>query len=82
MCELDHRCISISTVMNHDSTTQNTSLKRRDAIMRVLQGTAAVAFAAPAVVRAAPTASPPAPEPEFVPENDYPFFGSEPPEGF
>lgn len=64
--------------MNQDYT----SLTRRDALMRALKGTVAAAVAAPVIVQAAPPTPAPQPEPEFVPENDYPFFGGDVPEGY
>jgi hypothetical protein len=52
------------------------ALSRRDAITRVLAGGLAAA-ALPIAVGSA-TAATPVIEPEFVPENDYPYFGYEP----
>lgn len=52
------------------------TLTRREALLSALQGTVAAALAVPLIVTAAePTAMC---EPEFVPENDYPYFGWEP----
>jgi hypothetical protein len=64
--------------MNRD----HPSLTRRDALLRALKGTVAAAVAAPAIVQAAPPTPAPPPEPEFVPENDYPFFGGDLPEAY
>ena len=62
-----------------DPSRENT-LTRRDALKRAFKGSFATAVATPVILQAAPPA--PAPPPEFVPENDYPFFGGELPEGF
>lgn len=62
--------------------TEPNKLTRREALLNTLKGTVAVAMAAPVIAPAAPPAPPPQSEPEFVPENDYPFFGGELPEGF
>lgn len=61
--------------------TELTHLTRRDALLNALKGTIAAAVATPIIVQAAPEAPAPA-EAAFVPENDYPFFGGEVPEGF
>ena len=61
-------------VMNTESKT----FTRRDALLSVLQGTVAAAMVAPVMVQAAPQAAVLTLLPEFVPENDYPFFGAEP----
>jgi hypothetical protein len=52
------------------------ALSRREAIARVLAGGLAAAALPMAV--GSTTAATPVIEPEFVPENDYPFFGYEP----
>jgi len=59
--------------MNNESNT----LTRREALLNALKGTVAAALTVPCIVAAS---EPPLPshEPEFVPENDYPFFGPEP----
>lgn len=57
--------------------TEPTHLTRREALLNALKGTVAAAVAAPIIVQAAPEA-PVQAEAAFVPENDYPFFGSEP----
>jgi len=56
--------------------TEPNTLTRREALVSALKGTVALSLVAPFVTAAA---EPPAvPEPEFVPENDYPYFGCEP----
>lgn len=62
-------------------TPPSTALTRRDALMRALKGAVATAAAAPIVAQATAPAPSQQPEPAFVPENDYPFFGAEPPSG-
>ncbi len=57
--------------------TEPITLTRRETLLNALKGTVAAAVATPVIVQAAPT-----PEPEFVPDNDYPFFGGELPEGY
>ena len=59
---------------------EDSTLSRRTALKRALHGALAAALAPAASASLPPTAL--APEPEFVPENDYPFFGGELPEGF
>lgn len=54
----------------------DTSITRREAMLNALKGTVAASLAVPFITDAAEPASPS--EPEFVPENDYPFFGYEP----
>ena len=56
--------------------TQSHPLTRREAQLNTHKG--GVVAAAPAAARAAPTAPTSIPEPAFVPENDYPYFGPEP----
>lgn len=58
--------------MNSEPTT----LSRREALLSALKGSVALAVAAPLITSAEVPA--PVPEPEFVPENDYPYFGYEP----
>ena len=58
--------------MNPEPTT----LTRREALLHAFKGSLAVAAAGPLMAPA--NAPAPVPEPEFVPENDYPFFGYEP----
>lgn len=56
--------------------TEPPTLTRREALLSALQGTVAVSLAVPLISTGA---EPPVrPEPEFVPENDYPYFGWEP----
>jgi hypothetical protein len=57
------------------SSEPKSEITRRDALMRALKGSVAAAAIAPAITRA--STAPTLPEPEFVPENDYPFFGGE-----
>lgn len=52
------------------------SMTRREALLGTLKGALAASLAVPFITTAAETAPPP--DPEFVPENDYPFFGYEP----
>lgn len=61
--------------------TESNNLTRREALLSALKGTVAAAVAAPITVQAAPESSSQA-EDAFVPENDYPFFGGEVPEGY
>lgn len=58
-----------------------TPLSRREALLDTLKTAVITSLALPAVADASPV-PPPAPEPDFVPENDYPFFGGELPEGY
>lgn len=58
--------------------SESNNLTRRDALLNAFKGTVAAAVAAPDVLEAAPAAPTPYSAPEFVPENDYPFFGYEP----
>lgn len=62
--------------------TEPITLTRREALLNAIKGTVAAAVAPPVIVQAAPTAPTSPPEPEFVPENDYPFFGCDLPEGY
>lgn len=57
-------------------TTESTTFTRRETFLYAFKGTLAAAL----IVPASAIASEPSPvaEPEFVPENDYPFFGYEP----
>ena len=57
--------------------TEPNTLTRREALLNALKGTVAAAVAAPVIVQAAPPS-----QPEFVPENDYSFFGGELPEAY
>lgn len=56
--------------------TESHTLTRREALLSALQGTAAAALAVPLITTSAELPS--QPEPEFVPENDYPYFGCVP----
>lgn len=62
--------------------TEPNALTRRDALKRALHGALATAAIAPAIGRASTSLPAPAQEPEFVPENDYPFFGGEVPDAY
>lgn len=53
--------------MNNERNT----LTRREALLSAIKGAVTAAVVAPVIVEAAPSA----PEPEFIPENDYPYFG-------
>lgn len=57
-------------------TTESNRLTRREALLSAIKGSVAASLAMPFISKA--TGAPPAPKPEFVPENDYPFFGWEP----
>lgn len=61
--------------MNQEPNT----LTRREALLGALQGTLAAALAAPVMVQAETSVAAES-EVEFVPENDYPFFGYDPEE--
>lgn len=58
--------------------TEPKNLTRREALLSAIKGTIAAAVAAPIIVQAALPAPASSAEPEFVSENDYPFFGYEP----
>ena len=62
--------------------TESNTLTRREALLSALKGTVAAAVAAPVIVQAAPQVPVAPTEAEFVPENDYPFFGGEVPEAY
>jgi hypothetical protein len=56
--------------------TEPNTLTRREALLSALQGTVVAALAVPlSTTGTEPTART---EPEFIPENDYPYFGWEP----
>ena len=57
-------------------------LTRREALLNALKGTVAAAVATPVIVQATPAAPTAPSDPEFVLENDYPFFGGQTPEGY
>lgn len=65
-----------------NTTPESHSLSRREAMLRALKGAVTAAVVAPVIVQAAPPFPGVPTEPEFVPENDYPFFGGEVPEGY
>ena len=56
-------------------TTEPNLLTRREALLGVIKGAVAATAVAPLITNGAE--QPPPQEPEFVPENDYPFFGCE-----
>lgn len=56
--------------------TEPHTLTRREALLGALQGTVAASLAVPLIASSAEL--PAVHEPEFVPENDYPFFGWKP----
>jgi hypothetical protein len=64
--------------MNHElpAEDQPVELTRRAALLRALAAGVAAA-ALPATSCAVPPVTP-SKEPDFIPENDYPFFGCEP----
>ena len=72
------RDLLVKLEMNHPDKTP---LTRREALLDTLKTAVITSLTLPALADAAP-APPAAPEPEFVPENDYPFFGGELPVGF
>ncbi len=72
------RDLSVKPDMNHPDKTLFT---RREVLLDTLKATLVTSLALPVVADASPV-PPPAPEHEFVPENDYPFFGGELPEGY
>ncbi len=53
--------------------TESYTLTRREALLSALQGTVVASLAVPLIATAVEE-----PTPEYVPENDYPFFGWEP----
>lgn len=56
------------------SLASQAALSRRSALLRAIQGTCTAALFVPAGAHCAPTDLPLTRAPEFVPENDYPFF--------
>ena len=62
--------------------TQLNTLTRREALFQTFKGAAAVALTAPVIAEAESKAPIQLSEPEFVPDNDYPFFGGDLPEGY
>ena len=61
-----------------NTAAESNHLTRREAMLNVLKGAVTAAVVATVLVKAAPSVPTLAPDPEFVPENDYPFFGCEP----
>lgn len=57
--------------------SQSHILTRREALLSGIKGTVAVSLALPLISKASEP-PPSSPEREFVPENDYPFFGYHP----
>ncbi len=57
--------------------TEPNTLTRREALLNAIKGSVAATLALPVIAESSqiPTITP---EPEFIPENDYPFFGYEP----
>jgi len=53
------------------------TVTRREALLSAFKGAVTVSLAIPLISEASEVI-PSSPEPEFVPENDYPFFGYEP----
>ena len=56
--------------------TESNTLTRREALLSALQGTVAAALAVPLIITGTEPSA--VHEPEFVPENDYPYFDWEP----
>ncbi len=56
--------------------TETHTLTRREALLGTLQGAVAASLALPLITTCAEPLL--VSEPEFVPENDYPYFGWEP----
>lgn len=67
-------------MLKMNPTNDPSTFTRREALLGMLEGVVAATLASPLIAEAAPTPAP-KPETEFVPENDYPFFGGELPEG-
>ncbi|MBL9154546.1 MAG: hypothetical protein JNK37_18860 [Verrucomicrobiales bacterium] len=64
------------------NTTQESPLTRRETLIGTFNAAVVItSLTLPAMADASPVPCP-APEPEFVPENDYPFFGGELPDGY
>ena len=57
-------------------TTESNAVTRREALLAAIKGTVAATLALPTITTASEPSSPP--QSEFIPENDYPFFGPEP----
>jgi hypothetical protein len=51
------------------------NITRREALLSAIQGAAVTSLAAAPLIASTEI---PAPEPEFITEHDYPFFGYEP----
>lgn len=61
--------------------SNKTLFTRREALIDTLTAALVTSLALPAAADASPLPAA-APEPEFVPENDYPFFGGDLPQGY
>jgi hypothetical protein len=68
--------------MNEKSSSPTSAITRREALLRAVKGTVGAAAAAPVLTQASPPTPAAAPNLEFVPDNDYPFFGGTLPEGY
>lgn len=69
------------SVMLEMNPPDKTSFTRREALRETLMVAVAGTLILPLAVEAGPLPAP-QPEAEYVPENDYPFFGGELPEGY
>lgn len=58
--------------------TEAAPITRREVLLSVLKSSVVASVAAPVIEHAAPSTLTSPPESEFVPDNDYPFFGYEP----
>jgi len=58
--------------------TDAAPMTRREVLLSGLKSTVVASVAAPVIVYAAPSTPTSPPESEFVPDNDYPFFGYDP----
>jgi hypothetical protein len=61
-----------------NTATEPHSLSRRQAMLRALKSGVTAAVVSPVIVEATSSAAASQTDPEFVPENDYPFFGLAP----
>ena len=58
--------------------TELPTITRREVLLSGMNAAVVASLAAPVIVQAAPSTPTSPPESEFVPDNDYPFFGYEP----
>ena len=58
--------------------TELPTITRREVLLNGMSVVVVASLAAPVIVQAAPSPPTSPPESEFVPDNDYPFFGHEP----